>query len=416
MRRARISSTLESMQRHALYSHMPNTPGVYLMKDVAGRILYVGKAANLKRRVASYFARAHDARIERLVREIRRIDCRKTDTALEAFILESALIKQHQPPYNIREKDDKSFLYVEITREAFPRVLLVRGKERIAPHRARSGAGFGPFIAASQIREALRIIRRIFPWNVHDPEKAGTFSRPCFEYEIGLCPGTCVGAVSRKEYRRTIANIRRLFQGKKRLIFRALKRDMRAASDALEFEKAGRIRKQIFSLQHIQDVAFIKDSEVLDIAARTGRPFRIEGYDISNISGASAVGSMAVFTDGKPDKNEYRKFRIRTIRQADDVGMLREVLRRRFRNDWPLPDVVLVDGGRGQVNAATGVLEELGLRIPVTGIAKGPTRKKNEFVGAIPAGVDPTMLIRVRDEAHRFAMRYHRVLRGRSLF
>lgn len=403
---------------------LPDTPGVYLMKDAAGRILYVGKAGNLKRRVSSYFTRPHDSRIEKLVHGIRKIDFRKTETALEALILESALIKQHQPPYNIREKDDKSFLYVEITREPFPRVLLVRGKEiGASPASAKATAGkrFGPFIAASQIREALRIMRRIFPWNVHPDVGRKTYEvrnkRPCFEYEVGLCPGTCVGAISRADYRSTIVNIRRLFQGKKQLILRALKRDMRSASDALEFEKAGRIRKQIFSLQHIQDVALIKDSEVLDIAARTGRPQRIEGYDISNISGTSAVGSMVVFTDGKPDKNEYRKFRIRTITQSDDVGMLREVLRRRFKHTppaggWPLPDIVLIDGGRGQVNAARKVLAEFGMRMPVVGIAKGPERKKNEFVGVVPAGIDPNALIRIRDEAHRFAISYHRTLRG----
>lgn len=392
---------------------MPDTPGVYLMKDAGGRILYVGKAVNLKRRVASYFMRAHDTRIERLVREIRLVDYRKTDTALEALILESALIKQYQPPYNIREKDDKSFLYVEITREPFPRVLLVRGNERSTNRAER----FGPFIVASQIREALRIIRRIFPYSTHplatgDKRPATRIGRPCFEYEVGLCPGTCINAIRRADYRRTIANIKHLFQGKKRLILRALQRDMRSASDALEFEKAEQIRRQIFFLQHIQDVALIKDSEVLDIAARTGRPQRIEGYDISNISGTSAVGSMVVFTDGKPDTNEYRKFRIRTITQSDDTAMLREVLRRRFKNDWPLPDAILIDGGKGQVNAARKVLAEFGMRMPVVGIAKGPEREKNEFIGTVPVGVDPAVLIRVRDEAHRFAILYHRALRG----
>lgn len=413
-----------------LYSHLPETPGVYLMRGVRGEVLYVGKAGNLRRRVASYFARPHDARIERLVRGVRNIDSRRTNTAIEALILESRLIKKHRPPFNVREKDDKSFLYVTITRDALPRVLLARGKD-LAGGRAEQ---YGPFTSASSIREALRIIRRIFPYSVHDPSTLGKFARPCFEYEIGLCPGTCVGAVRPAAYRKNIRALRFLFQGSMKKVFVSLNREMRAASRALNFENAEKIRRQLFALRHIEDIALIRDEEIHDEGSRTEKEeYRIEGYDISNISGTSATGSMAVFLGNEPNKDEYRKFRIKTVAGSDDVRMLGEVLRRRFNRyrekaqwavkgalsrarGWPLPHLILVDGGKGQVNAAKKVLSECGLAIPVVGIAKGPTRKKNEFIGAMPSWVSERTLIRVRDEAHRFAVAYHRALRSRSSF
>ncbi len=174
------------------HKKLPETPGVYLMRDAGGHVLYVGKAGNLRRRVSSYFERPHDMRIQALVTKIRSIDYEKTDTALEALIREAELIKTFMPPWNVREKDDKSFLYIEITKEKFPRVVLVRGKD------ADRGRRFGPFTQASSAREAMRILRRIFTWSTHDPETAGKFARPCFDAEIGLCPGTCIGAITRK--------------------------------------------------------------------------------------------------------------------------------------------------------------------------------------------------------------------------
>jgi len=419
-----------SITTQKLYKRLPETPGVYLMKGTSrtrasgtvrgthGRVLYIGKAANLRRRVSSYFTRPHDSRIEKMVNEVRRIDYKKTDTALEALILEAALIKKYKPPYNIREKDDKSFLYVEITDEAFPRVLLVRGKTL----RQAQGKRYGPFTSASSIREALRIIRRIFPFSIHPPHKQVMWgasspkkSRACFDYEIGLCPGTCVGAISKKDYLKNIRNIKLLFEGKKKTILKNLDKEMYTASKKLEFEKAVKLRKQIFALQHIQDVALIGDfeSQMSNVKGQMLR--RVEGYDVSNISGTSAVGAMVVFANGRPDKNEYRKFKIRTIMKSDDVGMLREILRRRFGNNWSLPHLILIDGGKHQVNAAKSVLSECGLKIPVVGIAKGPKRKKNEFIGQVPRGVDKNVLIRVRDEAHRFAVQYHRKVRGDKL-
>ncbi len=408
------------------YRSLPETPGVYTMKDELGRVLYVGKAANLRRRVSSYFERPHDVRIQTLVGKIRSIAHEDTDTALEALILEAELIKKLRPPFNVREKDDKSFLYIEVTKEKFPRVLLVRGKD------AERGKRYGPFTSASSVREALHILRRIFPWNTHAPDVIGKFKRPCFDCEVGLCPGTCVNAITHEEYLRTIDSLKLFFEGKKKKVLRIFEKDMAAASKKLDFEKAERLRRRIFALQHIQDTALISESEVLLPAATapagTDGIYRIEGYDISNISGASAVGSMVVFENGAPNKDEYRKFRIRSVFQPNDVGMLTEVLERRFGarhreagraavgadQRWRMPDLILIDGGLAQANAAKKVLLRAGIRIPVLGIAKGPERKRNDIIGAVPKGVRKETLVHVRDEAHRFAIGYHKSLRGRT--
>lgn len=421
------------MLNHKDYKKLPDSPGVYLMHGADGRVLYVGKAGNLRRRVSSYFERPHDVRIETLVRKIARIDFKKTDTALEALILEAELIKKFTPPYNVREKDDKSFLYIETTKEKFPRVLLVRGQSnmRDMKHGARGGAGgrWGPFTSASNVREALRILRRIFPWSTHDPERVGTFARPCFDCEIGLCPGTCVGAISREDYLKNIEHLKLFLDGKKKRVLGALAKEMNAASKKMEFEKAEKLRRRIFALQHIRDTALIADSEVVAGHGNGAeQSYRIEGYDISNISGTAAVGSMVVFENGEPNKDEYRKFKIRTIFQPNDVGMLTEMLERRFkraaaggkrneageRHSWRLPDLVLIDGGIAQANAAKKVLMRAGLRIPILGIAKGPERKRNDILGAIPKWTDKKTLIKVRNEAHRFAIGYHKSLRGRN--
>ena len=405
------------------YKKFPETPGVYIMKDAARRVLYVGKAANLRRRVSSYFERPHDVRIQTLVSKIAHIDIEQKDTALEALIREAELIKTLTPPFNVREKDDKSFLYFEITCEKFPRVLLVRGSgvanEGYGGVKSGvQGKRFGPFTSASSAREALRILRRIFPWSTHDPDEIGKMKRPCFNYEIGLCPGTCVGAITHEDYMRNIGRLRLFFEGKKERIIRAVEKEMKAASRKQEFERAEALKRQAFALRHIQDTALISDSDALvmsGVALKDG--YRIEGYDISNISGTSAVGSMVVFADGAPDKDEYRKFKIKSIFQPNDVGMLKEVLERRFaRSDWPMPDLVLIDGGLAQVNTARRVLLRAGVKIPIVGIAKGPRRDRNDIIGLIPRGVQKTTLIKVRDEAHRFAISYHKALRRVQTF
>ena len=410
------------------YKKFPETPGVYIMKDGAGRILYVGKAVNLRKRVSSYFERPHDMRIQTLVGKIDTIDFEQKDTALEALIREAELIKKITPPFNVREKDDKSFLYFEITREKFPRVLLVRGAGAGAADVAMQGKRYGPFTSASSAREALRILRKIFPWSTHDPDEIGRLNRPCFNYEIGLCPGTCIGAITHEDYMKNIERLRMFFEGKKARIITALEKEMKAASKKQEFERAEALRRQMFALRHIRDTALISDHDALMPREPGGGAglkagYRIEGYDISNISGTSAVGSMVVFEDEEPNKNEYRKFKIRSIFQPNDVGMLKEVLERRFahtppadavvksKTRWPMPDLVLIDGGLAQVNTARRVLLRAGVKVPIVGIAKGPKRDRNDIIGLVPKGVQKDTLIKVRNEAHRFAITYHKALR-----
>ncbi len=433
------------MGMQKLYKDIPETPGVYIMKNRKGEILYIGKAAHLKRRVSSYFmhppssnqnlrAGKHDTRIERMVSEITKIETKETDSALEALILESVLIKKYQPPFNVQEKDDKSFLYVVTTKEEFPRILLVRGKDLkknvMTSDVITFGNVFGPFVSASSVREALRIIRKIFPWNDHQKvitnstNKTNNASKPCFNYQIGLCPGTCVGAISKKEYKKTIKNIVLFFEGKKGRIVKNLEKEMNIASKKLEFEKAEKIKRQLFALKHINDTALFS-SDSLEIgnslpAGRRGKleipAWRVEGYDISNISGTNSVGVMVVFSNNTPERGEYRKFNIKSVQGPNDTGMLKEVIERRFHNDWKHPDLILVDGGVGQVNATEETLMKMNIHIPVIGMAKGAERKRTDIIGEKPLWVSHETLVRVRDEAHRFAITFHRKVRKKRMF
>jgi excinuclease ABC subunit C len=388
--------------------NFPEKPGVYLMENKKGEIIYVGKAANLKKRVSSYFLKAHDARIEKLISEIFNINYFTTQNVLEALILESNLIKKYKPKYNIKEKDDKSFLYVLITKEKYPRVILVRGKEI----NNFKGKFFGPFVSASSIREALKIIRKIFPYNLHS-EKELMKLRPCLDYQIGLCPGACAGKITPQDYKKNIIkNISLIFEGKLSKLIKKLKKEMMEYSNKLDFEKAEKIKRQIFALEHIKDVSLISQD---DFYLNQEKKQRIEGYDISNISGDWATGSMVVFYDGKPQKSEYKKFKIKNVKGINDVAMLKEILERRFRHkEWELPDIILIDGGKSQVNIAKNILKKMNLNIPVVGIAKGPKRKNNDFYGDVDLA-NKNLMIKVRDEAHRFALKYHRFLRKKIL-
>lgn len=405
-----------------LYQNLPETPGVYLMKNQKGAILYIGKAGNLRRRVSSYFLKSHSARLEKLVSEINKIDFKKTDSALEALILESELIKKHQPIFNILEKDDKSFLYLVITKEKYPRLILVRGKDLSDQNKLYLKI-YGPFLSARDLREAIKLLRQIFTWNTHDQDfLKSNKNKPCFDFQIGNCPGVCSGAITEVDYKKIIKKITLFLAGKKKKVLSSLKLEMKKAAKQLEFEKAGKLRRQIFGLEHINDIALIGSNESnfkndQDSEGVERKSFRIEGYDISNISGTSAVGSMVVFTgqegNFQPNKSAYRKFKIYSVSGPDDTGMIKEVLIRRLRHpEWTLPDLILIDGGVGQVNAARSVLKNSNLKIPILGIAKGVRRKRNDIIGVIPSIIKKTTLIQVRDEAHRFAITYHKKLRS----
>lgn len=395
--------------------NLPKSPGVYKFFDENGQILYIGKATSLKDRVSSYFSRPLDDRLQIMAGQVKDIQYQKTDSVLEALILEANLIKKFQPKYNIKEKDGKSFINIIITKEEWPRIFIERKKNlKFSAQNRKTGKlklkTYGPYPSAKSARLALEIIRKIFPYC-----SSPGGGKECFWHQIGQCPGACFGKISSAEYKKTIKNIELFLEGRKSRIIKNFEKEMERLSRNQEFEKAAQIRNKIFALKHIQDVALIGDSAFAG-GAPLQVPHRIEAYDISNIGGVMAAGSMAVFTDGEIDKSEYRKFKIKTVKGANDVAMLKEVLLRRLsRKDWPMPDLILIDGGKGQLNAAAQALKEKTLDISAISIAKGPSRKGREIFKTYNAPDLPIQLIeRLRDEAHRFAVEYHRLLRNKS--
>lgn len=436
----------------------PVKPGVYIFKNAAGRVLYVGKAASIKSRVKSYFDARHlDPRMAQMMAEASDIQYRVTDSVVEALILEANLIKKLAPKYNIKAKDDKTFLYIWISREKYPGVYFAREREldKIAEKNPKV---FGPYPSASSIRAAMDILRKIMPFRTCKimPKKS------CLYHHLDLCPAPCEGKMHEREYKKTISRLQEFLQGKKARIIASLKCEMQTASKNREFEKAAQVRDQIRALTHIKDVSVIKQDNPPAFYRR------IEGYDVSGISGVFATGSMVVFIDGSPEKSEYRKFKIKTVRGANDIAMLKEVVSRRLKHtEWSLPDLIIVDGGRAQVNAVLSVIEEYksiysstrkrsapvekfdqdlmkGSRhfdfaqcrqtrtiIPyVLGIAKGKDRKKDELIfthvpesrsdtvqgsaGDLP-NIDRRLFCEVRDEAHRFVRGYYQHLHRKTI-
>lgn len=383
---------------------LPDTPGVYFFLGTSERnrkggkrpILYIGKATSLRSRVRSYFdAKISEKRspwIAQMIALVDKVDYQQTDSVLEALLLESAEIKKHQPPYNTREKDDKSYLYIVITDEDFPRVLMNRGS-----------GDYGPFPYGSELREALKIIRKIFPFRDKCKPDSG---KACFNAQLGLCPGVCNGQISAKDYGKTIRHLKLFFAGKKSQLIKQLEREMKVYAKSQEFEKAGERKRQIFALNHIQDVALIKREAKPISPARV----RIEAYDIAHISGTNTVGAMVVMQDGELDKNSYRKFKLKgkSAEKSDDIGNLREILERRFNHpEWPLPNQIVVDGGQAQINVAKSVLGNRGLKIEVIGVIKD---NHHRAIKGYPAH-----LVRLNQEVHRFALAYHRNRRDRVL-
>jgi len=375
------------------------------MKNVAGEIIYIGKATSLKERVRSYFSSYLPDKTRLQMTEVADIVYQETDSPLEALLLESRLIKKYLPKFNIKERDDKSRIYVHITREKFPRIHFLRETD-LHEIKEKSPTLYGPFNSARSIIEALELIRRVIPFRSCNlmPKKK------CLYGYIGLCEVPCENLISETEYKKRIRAIRDFFEGKKIRVLGSLKRDLKATVKSLEFEKAAKIRDHIFALEHMKQMFVIKNEQTI--------PFfrRIEGYDISNISGAYATGSMVVFVDGMSEKSEYRKFKIKNVKGANDTAMMREILRRRFQNDWKHPDLILVDGGRGQVNAALSVVRGFNLNIPVIGLAKGPDRKKDELITSqtLPRA-EISLFKEVRDEAHRFAKGYYEKLHRKEI-
>jgi len=412
-------------------AELPENPGIYFFKK-GKEILYVGKATSLRSRVRSYFS--HDLIqtrgpfIVKMVLEADTITHTVTDSVLEALILEAYTIKEKQPQYNTKEKDDKSYNYVIITDEEYPRVLIERGRNLLKTKEHVVKAMFGPFPNGQQLREALKIVRKIFPFRdkcvpaslqpITKNSKLPTVAKPCFNRQIGLCPGVCTGEVSPKEYMKTIRNIELFFSGKKSQILKNLERDMKSCAKERQFEKAEGIKRKIFSLNHIQDVSLLKRDMLRDDILGTSDSFRIEAYDIAHHAGSSTVGVMVVWEDGELNKNQYRKFKIRGDGSVtiDDTKNLSEVLLRRLGHaEWKLPNLIVVDGSVAQLNAAQTVLTERGFNIEIVGVVKDDKHKAKEIIGKKGKIKNyEQQILLINAEAHRFAIAYHRGLsRGR---
>jgi excinuclease ABC subunit C len=416
--------TSQDLQKYDL----PDAPGVYYFLGPKKEILYVGKATSLKERVRSYFQTAQlmKSRGERLVEMVElaaRIEYREAESVLEALLMEAHEIQRHQPEYNTIGKDNRSFSYVVITDEDYPRVRVVRGREISYGSDESLEGSFvaGPFPHGGELREALKIIRRIFPYRDDkcipaEEQRDPAHPRACWNYQLGLCPGPCVGAISKKDYRKIVRRIKLFFQGKKSELVKNIEKDMHECAREHKFEEAARLKRTLYALEHIQDIALIKrDLERGSDTAGT----RIEAYDIAHLSGKETVGVMTVVEDGELEKSQYRKFRIRGQNgkvSINDIENLKEVLRRRLGHlEWMLPQIIVVDGGVAQINAAKEVLAERGFNIDIVSVVKDNRHKAKEIIGEkghIKNWGNSILLANA--EAHRFAITYHRKLRGKG--
>jgi len=418
----------------------PHKPGVYLMKDEAGRVIYVGKAKDLRHRAGSYFlkAAAEDPRTSRLVREIRDIDYIEAESEVDAVLMEARLIKDIQPKYNKELKDDKTFPYLEIyVREDFPRVVFTR-----EPHQSGTKL-YGPFTSPRTLRGALQILQKIFRFrtcqlDIEENDPKWKWFRPCLLASIDQCSAPCNLRISKEEYRKDIRRLQRFLEGDKKQLLVDLRREMKEAAQALRFEDAARLRDEIEYLEkldergkidiHVQPEAFHVDPQkglagLQKILKLSKPPRAIEGVDIAHLAGSEMVASLVRFIDGLPFKPGYKRYRIRTVEGVDDYAAIREVVFRRFRrlqedNESP-PDILLIDGGKGQLHAALSAFQEGGFPRPV--ILSLAKREEEVY---LPDRNEPLRLSRrsfalrllqyVRDEAHRFAQHYHHLLRRKS--
>lgn len=399
----------------------PETPGVYIFKDDSGRALYIGKAGSLKDRTKSYFleniAETRGPLIAQMIEKASDIEYMETDSVLEAFIWEAKLIKQNQPPYNIKQKDDKTFNYVVITEEDWPKVVVVRESDLSYKFPAESiKYVFGPFPHGALFKEAFRMIRNIFPFR---DEKCVPFAeqkeeaKPCFSRQVSLCPGVCAGEISKAEYLRSIQHLGLFFEGRKKALIEQITKEMNAYAGNKEFEKANRLKKTLNALNHIQDVSLLKKD--LKEIPKGEKSFRIEAYDAAHISGSDAVGVMTVIENGEIKKADYRRFKIKVAGSGDDAGALREIISRRLKHkEWQYPDLVVVDGGKAQLNTAESALEEFKMDIPVMSVLKDERHKPKEILGSreMKNKYEREVLLS-NMEAHRFAVSYHRKKRDK---
>ncbi len=392
---------------------LPTVPGVYFFHSETGEILYIGRATNLKSRVSSYFAgdmmEKRGPIIENLISKIEEIKYEETDSVLESIILESNLIKKHQPDYNTKEKSNKSFCYLVITDEDYPRLLIKRQRDLLEGNiKEKIKYSFGPFPSRNILEEALKIIRKIFPFY---QKKNSYAEKSPFYKQIGLSPKK---GIEKSEYRKNILNIKLFFEGKKKKIMEKLEREMKLLAKEMDFEKAAIVRNRISSLKHIKDISLIKEDKFLDKNSVEDE-LRIESYDISHMSGKHVVGAMSVIIGDSPEKAEYRKFKIKSFEGVDDGRALKEVLERRFSHpEWQFPDVIVGDGGKIQKNVIDNFLKENGLdkKIKSVSCLKGPDHKVKAILGSrkLVEKYQKQFLLG-NSEVHRYVLAYHRSLR-----
>ncbi len=406
---------------------IPISPGCYKFLNKKGEIIYIGKASNLKSRVFSYWQKStnHTPAKYSMLKQVNKILLIETDSEIEALLLEANLIKKHQPPYNIVLRDDKRYVYIKVsTEDEWPRIFMTR-------QIARTGKYFGPFTSVESVRVTLKTIRRIWPFR----SCANLPKKTCLYFRIGKCPGMCEAKITKQEYRKIIKQIILFLSGKKQIVVKEMSKAIKKEKND---EKINILKYQLLNLNKVlanTSIVSLGDkyaTDVIELAKVLGLkkiPKRIEGYDISNIFAKQATGSMVVFKAGEPDKNQYRKFKIKNEEeQAGDVGMLKQILERRFKNDWPLPDLIIVDGGKAQLNVVSRVLKKASLGITVMSVSKGDGLRSAKAPDKIffPGEKEPLelplaspalhIIKRVRDEAHRFAISYHRQLRNKKKF
>lgn len=427
-----LDSSVTPAMRDALLQKLktlPASPGVYFHKDADGQVIYVGKAAVLKNRVRQYFHKTQkDAKTIALVREIADTDWIVVDTEMDALFLESEMIKRYKPKWNILLRDDKTVSYVRIDMKSeVPYVSFTRTPQD------DKATYIGPFYGKSAVEKALRILRKVFPY--YDKPYDG---KKTLNTDLGLTPGIEIGKTTSTEYKKNLRKLRLYLEGGRHKLIKDLEKQMADAAKSQNFEEAAELKKQLFGLRELQKKIVFSDKEFLDISSDQALvdlqmllhlsepPRRIEGYDISHQSGTNVVGSMVVFVNGVSDRAEYRKFKLRNQRN-DDTANLREVIERRLKHqEWEFPNLVILDGGLGQVNAVQDLLTER--QIAVIGRDKSGDHTRNAAVRIIVprAGSYDTLTLpgdshiakliaRIDDEAHRFAITYHTLLKRKQM-
>ncbi|HOK56430.1 MAG TPA: excinuclease ABC subunit UvrC [bacterium] len=408
---------------------LPDSPGVYLMKDKEGNVIYVGKASSLLKRVRSYFSPSgNNTKILALAEKIYDFEVIPVISEAEGLILENQLIKKYKPKYNTNLKDDKSYPLLKITKEEFPSVQIVREKK------TDKAIYFGPFTNKKLLKETVRFLRKFYPVRNCKKNVSTGKVKLCIQYHIGRCSGPCENKIKKEEYQKLVEGIIAFFEGKYKEFEKKLKKWMLEEIKKLNFEEADKIKKRLFLLNEMAEKFPVREEEELyryseenilfnlsKILKLSKIPNLIEGYDISNISGDFAVGSKVSFIAGIPYKDGYRRYKIKTVEGIDDYKMLEEVLIRRFDTEEEkkqIPDLILVDGGKGQLGVAVSVLKRYNLKIPVISLAK---REEKIFVEWSEEGIilpisspELQLLQRIRDEAHRFAISYHRKIRSKN--